>query len=269
MHNAAERPKPGWRAAARGDCRPALKPGGPRGEAPHGELVWCTCVCWGGGTHGPGGEKGLAGGPGGGGGGQEGAGEGGEGEEGHRDSRARGEGARGEDYVEGVAAREGTGTAEQEWAQPRLACCTTGSGGGDEPRRPAGGGEAVRHGCVAGWAGGVAHLLAGISGAGQVQHRVGTAPSALLHHRQRRRRGGAARVCGGLGRWCRTLACWHQWGWAGAAQGWGQPRLACCTTGSGGGDGLFCDFVPETGLICLYCVTPVCVLRENHRARRS
>ena len=202
--------------------------------------------------------------------------------------------------------RWGCASAAEGWAQPRLACCTTGSGGGDEPRQPAGGGEAVRCGtCVwlAGrsWAG-VAHLLAGISGGVQVQQRgghspvwpaaphrgsgggdeprrpagggeavrhvcvagraqaagqvshtcllasvgvckcrrgVGTAPSGLLHHRQRRRRraaaarrrrrGGAVRhVCvagrAQLGR-CRTLACWHQWGCASAAEGWAQPRL--------------------------------------------
>ena len=85
----------------------------------------------------------------------------------------------------------GWASAAQGWTQPGLAWGTTGSGGSDELRQAGGGGEAVRHGCVAGRA--------------------------------------------QLGR-CRTLACWHQWGWASAAQGWAQPGLACCTTGSGGSD---------------------------------
>ena len=85
----------------------------------------------------------------------------------------------------------GWASAAQGWTQPGLACCTTGSGGSDEPRQAGSGGEAVRHGCVAGRA--------------------------------------------QLGR-CRTLACWHQWGWASAAQGWAQPGLAWRTTGSGGSD---------------------------------
>ena len=99
-----------------------------------------------------------------------------------------------------------------------------------------------------GAAGQVPHtcLLASV-GLGKCSTGVDTARPGLVHHRQRRQRrapaggsGEAVRhgcVAGRaqLGR-CRTLACWHQWGWASAAQGWTQPGLACCTTGSGGSD---------------------------------
>ena len=154
--------------------------------------------------------------------------------------------------------RWGCASAAEGWAQPRLACCTTGSGGGDEPRRIAGGGEAVRCGTCVWLAGrrqlaGVAHLLAGITGGVQVQQRGGHSPvwPAAPHRgsgggdEPRRPAGGGEAVrCGTcvwlagrrqLGR-CRTLACWHRWVCASAAEGWAQPRLACCTTGSGGGD---------------------------------
>ena len=248
----------------------------------------------------------------------------------------------------------GWASAAQGWTQPGLACCTTGSGGSDEPRQAGGGGEAVRHGCVAGraqlgrcrtlacwhqwgwasaaqgWAqpglawctthrqrrqrrapagrrrrrGGAARVCGGPGAAGQVPHTcllasvglgkcstgVGTARPGLVHHRQRRQPRAPAGGCGEavrhgcvagraqLGR-CRTLACWHQWGWASAAQGWAQPGLACCTTGSGGSD----EPRPAaaaarrcgTGVwragrtVLLYCVTPVCILKKKHRARHG
>ena len=145
----------------------------------------------------------------------------------------------------------GWASAAQGWAHPRLACCTTGTGGGDDPRRPAGGGEAVRHGCVAGraqlgrcralacwrqwgWASaaqgwaqpGLACCTTG-TGGGDDPRRPAGGGEAVRHECV----AGRAQ----LGR-CRTLACWHHWGWASAAQGWAHPRLACCTTGTGGGD---------------------------------
>ena len=265
-------------------------------------------------------------------------------------------------------------SAAQGWAQPGLACRTTGRGGGEAVRHgcvgqrgttgqvshtcllasvgvgkcstgvgtarsgllhhrqrrrrraawPAGGDEAVRHGCVGqrGTTGQVSHtcLLASV-GVGKCSTGVGTARSGLLHHRQRRRRGGAARVgwaaghnwagvahllagisgggqvqhrgghsptwpaappaaatatsrcgppsaarrCGTgvlgsgaqLGR-CRTPACWHQWGWASAAQGWAQPGLACCTTGRGGGEAVRHGWVVGSGAQLGRCRTPAC-----------
>ena len=188
----------------------------------------------------------------------------------------------------------GWASAAQGWAQPGLAWRTTGSGGSDEPRQAGGGGEAVRHGCVAGraqlgrcrtlacwhqwgWASaaqgwaqpGLAWRTTG-SGGSDEPRQAGGGGEAVRH--------GCVAGRAQLGR-CRTLACWHQWGWASAAQGWAQPGLACCTTGSGGSD----EPRPAaaaarrcgTGVwragrtVLLYCVTPVCILKKKHRARHG
>ena len=142
------------------------------------------------------------------------------------------------------------------WAQQGLACCTTGSDGGDEPRRPTGSVGAVRHGwCVA------CRVKLGRRRTPGCWHRKAwlclswdghskgwpAAPPAATAATPRRPTGSVGAVRHG---WCvacrvklgrrRTPGCWHReaWlclSWDGHSKGWpAAPPAATAATSRGG-----------------------------------